>query len=30
MKLNAEGLAELLVELSETPWSAFFPYEKNE
>jgi creatinine amidohydrolase len=28
VKLNAEGLAELLVELSETPWSWSFPYEK--
>lgn len=29
VRLNAEGLAEVLVELSETPWSGFFPYEKN-
>ncbi|MHC4397250.1 MAG: creatininase family protein [Planctomycetota bacterium] len=30
VKLNAEGLAELLVELSETPWSEYFPYEKKD
>ncbi len=28
MQLNAEGLAELLLELSQTPWSDTFPYKK--
>lgn len=26
MQLNAEGLAELLLELAQTPWSDMFPY----